>query len=87
MLSTDDRCVDGGGLQTIAFAARCIPGVIGAWSSIAGPVAVRVDVCVLDGVDYAEVSRAIWEASPATISIEVVESRAEGRRIYIEECA
>ena len=87
MLSTNDRCVDGSGLQSIAFAARCIPGIIGAWASVAALGVVRVDVCALHGADYGEMSRAIWEASPATVRVDVVLSMAEGRRIHIEECA
>lgn len=58
-----------GSARSLAFAARCVPGVLGAHAVPTGVGAVTVHVCITDieGVDA--VSQAVWEASPATVAV------------------
>ena len=64
-----DQLRDPGAVRSLAFAARCVPGVLGAHAVPTGGAGVTVHVCLADCVDVAAVRRAVWEASPATLDV------------------
>ena len=64
-----DQIRDPGAVRALAFAARCVPGVLGAHAVPTGGAGVTVYVCLADCVDVAAVRRAVWEASPATLDV------------------